>query len=67
MYICISNLYVLPSENKVIIIIIIIINEYYYYYHKYWKVLQRPFLTLSQTTNFRLFQTERHCRRQLLI
>ena len=29
--------------------------------------VHQPFLTLSQTTNFRLFQTERACRRQFQV
>ena len=39
---------------------------YEYEYKEYNPITGAP-LTLSQTTNFRLFQTERVCRRQFQI
>ena len=57
----------IPPKNSVFLVTFILSSVNAFNLDQSQNVLSGKELTLSQTTNFRLFQTERVCRRQFQI
>ena len=55
------------GKGKMLVTSMFSFSNQIFYFQKQFKQTQPFYLTLSQTTNFRLFQTEKACRRQFQI